>query len=124
MLEAGEGSGSGSHGLERRWYFGAMEINLVVLNVGNTRIACGTFVAGELRGVTRHRIDDRSAWQKAIVDAWASLDGRDAAVVAATVNPPLTESLEHVVDLAIGRDNRLGREEPGFADQSVDGEAR
>lgn len=80
-----------------------MEINLLVLNVGNTRIACGTFVAGELRGVTRHAIDDRSAWQKAIVEAWSSLDGRDAAVVAATVNPPLTEVLEHIVDLAIGR---------------------
>ncbi len=80
-----------------------MEINLLVLNVGNSRIACGTFVAGELRGVTRHRIDERAAWQKAIVDAWASLDGRDAAVVAATVNPPLIEAIEHVVDLAIGR---------------------
>jgi type III pantothenate kinase len=80
-----------------------MDINLVVLSVGNTRIACGTFVAGELLGVTRHRIDDRSAWQNAIVQAWASLGGRDAAVVAATVNPPLTEALEHVVDLATGR---------------------
>jgi type III pantothenate kinase len=80
-----------------------MEINLLVLNVGNSRIACGTFVAGELRGVTRHGIDDRSSWQAAIVEAWSSLEGRDAAVVAATVNPLVTEGLEHVVDLAIGR---------------------
>jgi len=80
-----------------------MEINLLVLNVGNSRIACGTFVAGELKGVSRHRIEDRSAWQSAIVEAWTSFEGRDAAVVAATVNPLVTEGLEHVVDLAIGR---------------------
>jgi type III pantothenate kinase len=81
-----------------------MEINLVVLNVGNTRIACATFVAGELLGVTRHRIDQRSEWQNAIVRAWASLEGRDAAIVAASVNPPLTEAIEHVVDLVTGRE--------------------
>jgi type III pantothenate kinase len=80
-----------------------MDINLLVLNVGNSRIACGTFVAGELRGVTRHAVDDRSSWQAAIVQAWSSFEGREAVVVAATVNPLVTEGLEHVVDLAIGR---------------------
>jgi type III pantothenate kinase len=79
-----------------------MDINLLVLDVGNSRIACGTFVAGELRGVTRHAVDDRSSWQAAIVAAWSSFEGREAAVVAATVNPLVTEGLEHVVELAIG----------------------
>jgi type III pantothenate kinase len=87
------------------WYVkGYMEINLVVLSVGNSRVACGTFVAGELLGVTRHDIDDRTGWQNAIATAWASLDGRDGAVVAASVNPPLNEALEHVVDLTTGRE--------------------
>jgi hypothetical protein len=36
-----------------------MEINLMVLNVGNTRLAVGVFAAGELEHVTRVGLDEK-----------------------------------------------------------------
>jgi len=82
-----------------------MEINLLVLNVGNTRIGTGAFIAGELRSVVRVSNDaDRAQWTDAIRRAWEELGGRDAAVAAASVNPPMIEPLEHVVEQVTGQE--------------------
>jgi type III pantothenate kinase len=75
-----------------------MDINLLVLNVGNSRLAIGTFIAGELHSAARVAHDKRSEWPQAIATAWNVLGGPDAAVAAAGVNPPLIEPLEHVVE--------------------------
>jgi type III pantothenate kinase len=76
-----------------------MEINLVVLNLGNSRLAVSTFQAGELAAVVRVGVGEPDDWVDPIRKAWAQIDGREnAAVVAASVNPKLEAELERVVD--------------------------
>ena len=45
-----------------------MEINLLALSVGNSRLALGTFVSGELSRVTRVPHAQRNDWPAAIRD--------------------------------------------------------
>jgi type III pantothenate kinase len=75
-----------------------MEINLVVLSVGNSRIAIAPFRAGELGEVTRLSNTEPSTWPDAIRSAWRQVEGREnAAVVGASVNPELDEAVEQAV---------------------------
>ena len=39
-----------------------MDINLLVINVGNSRLALGAFIAGQLEFVKRVPNDDRAQW--------------------------------------------------------------
>jgi type III pantothenate kinase len=64
-----------------------MDINLLALNVGNTRLSMGTFIGGELRGVRRVDLIKRDQWVAELAEAWKPLAGLDpVAVVAASVN--------------------------------------
>lgn len=89
-----------------------MDIHLLVINVGNSRLALGTFVAGELQNVQRISLENRADWQGAIAAAWAPIAGKEGAAVAgACVNPPLLELVEHAAKSAtdqpvqwVGRD--------------------
>lgn len=82
-----------------------MEINLLVLNIGNSRLALGTFIAGELSGVARIPHAQRGDWEGIIDNAWQRVSGRDSvAIVAASVNPPLEEPLERAVEAVAHRD--------------------
>jgi type III pantothenate kinase len=77
-----------------------MEINLVVLNVGNSRLAAGSFVAGELGEVTRVPLEGATADMLAehIGEAWLTIQGRNnAAVVAASVNPAMNDVVAQAV---------------------------
>lgn len=75
-----------------------MEINLVVVNVGNSRVAVGPFVAGELYEVERFDVADVAAWSECLGRAWKRIGGREnAAVVAAGVNPKAGLDLEDEV---------------------------
>jgi type III pantothenate kinase len=81
-----------------------MDINLLVLNVGNSRLASGVFVAGNLEYVTRISHENRADWPGKIADAWNRIKDSDRpAVAGASVNPPLIEPLEHVVQQATGQ---------------------
>jgi len=81
-----------------------MDINLMVLNAGNSRLAIGVFVAGELTYVSRVGHDQRSEWPARIAEAWGKIEGQEGAAVAgASVNPPLVELLEHAVEQATGQ---------------------
>jgi type III pantothenate kinase len=81
-----------------------MEINLVVLNVGNSRLAVAPFRAGELGEVVRLDLNEPAAWGPAISNAWKQIAGRDnAAVVGASVNPDLDEPVEQAVLDAVNR---------------------
>jgi type III pantothenate kinase len=76
-----------------------MDINLLVVSIGNTRLASGAFVAGEFQGATRASLGDRKACEEAIGQAWAKLaagDGR--AVAAASVNPKFNSLVDELVD--------------------------
>lgn len=81
-----------------------MDINLLALNVGNSRLAMGTFVAGELGAAVRVPHGQRGEWTQRIKEVWSRISGGEgAAVVAASVNPALNEALEHAVEQATGR---------------------
>jgi type III pantothenate kinase len=81
-----------------------MDINLLVLNVGNSRLAIGVFEAGELRYVHRIGHEQRSDWPAVLADAWKRIsDQENASVAGASVNPTILEPLEHVVHETTGR---------------------
>jgi type III pantothenate kinase len=81
-----------------------MEINLLVLNAGNSRLAIGVFVAGELRYVTRISHDQRADWPGKLAEAWGKLaDKGEASIAGACVNPAILEPLEHAVEQATGQ---------------------
>jgi len=81
-----------------------MDINLLALNVGNSRLALGTFVAGELQHVARLPHALRGDWEAAIRQAWQPIATMEnAAIAGASVNPPLFEALEHAVQQATGQ---------------------
>ncbi|HEX4124161.1 MAG TPA: type III pantothenate kinase [Tepidisphaeraceae bacterium] len=81
-----------------------MDINLLVINVGNSRLAIGTFVGGELRQSRRVELAKRDQWVPALAEAWKPIAGMDpAAVVAASVNEAMNLALVDAVGEACGR---------------------
>jgi type III pantothenate kinase len=75
-----------------------MDINLMVLNVGNTRLAVGAFAAGELEYAGRVHYDERDKLNEILREAWSRIEGKDnAAVAGASVNPAAMEAVEHAV---------------------------
>ena len=84
----------------------------MALNVGNSRLAIGVFLAGELQFSTRVSLEQRSDWQGILADAWKRLDGAEgAAISGASVNPGALESIEHAVEQATGQEiSWVGRE--------------
>jgi type III pantothenate kinase len=76
----------------------------LVLNVGNTRLSIGVFVAGELQYSTRVPHAQRADWPSRVTEAWERIaDSDQPAIAAASVNPPLIEPLEHVVEQTCGQ---------------------
>jgi type III pantothenate kinase len=81
-----------------------MDINLMVLNAGNSRLAIGVFEAGELKYVTRIAHEQRADWPGKLTEAWARIAGKDnAAIAGASVNPGILEPLEHAVKEVTGQ---------------------
>lgn len=75
-----------------------MEINLVVLNVGNSRLAVAPFRAGEIGEVARVSLREPETWAEAIGQAWKQIQGREnVAIVGASVNPDMDEAVEQTV---------------------------
>lgn len=87
----------------------------MVLQVGNSRLAIGVFVAGELEYTTRVAHADRADWPGKIAEAWRRIEALEGAAVAgSSVNPGVMESLELVVEQVakkkvewVGRDLNL-----------------
>src|SRR6476646_4211930 len=81
-----------------------MDINLLALNLGTSRLAIGSFAAGELGEVTRVSHNKRADWPALIEKEWSRIAKREgAAVVASSVNPALEEPLEQAVGDVSGR---------------------
>lgn len=81
-----------------------MDINLLVVSLNNSRMAIGVFAAGSLDYVTRIPNANRADWAGKIAEAWEHIkDKEDAAVAGASVNPPLMEPLEHVIQQVTGK---------------------
>ena len=60
-----------------------MDINLLVLNVGNSRLAAGAFAAGELVHSVRVAHSDRRLCAETIQQAWSRIADSQSPVVAA-----------------------------------------
>lgn len=80
-----------------------MDINLLVLNIGNSRLAIGSFVSGELQYTKRIALEQRDDIQGAIAEAWKAVGHADAEVCAASVNPTVNEFVEHAAQQATGK---------------------
>jgi len=89
-----------------------MDINLLVLNIGNSRLAVGAFSRGQLEYSTRIPLDQRSDWPGKIAAAWSRIaDCDDADIAAAAVNAPLIEAVEHAAHQSTGKSVQwVGRE--------------
>ena len=81
-----------------------MDINLMVLNVGNSRLAVGVLVAGEMKYANRVPHGSHANWAGALSEAWKVISELDSpAVAAASVNPSLDAALEKAVKDATGQ---------------------
>jgi type III pantothenate kinase len=75
-----------------------MDINLLTLNVGNSRLAIGVFSAGELSYIKRIPHASRGEWEAEILAAWERISNLDRpAIAAASVNPPLDQPLNDLI---------------------------
>lgn len=100
-----------------RW----MEINLLVISVGNTRTAVGAFAGGELTLVERVENTDLAGIGAAVGRVWAALkDGQDPAVAGASVNPGQARHIDRIVADLIKQDVLWVRS--GNSDDSEEGD--
>ena len=75
-----------------------MDINVMVINVGNTRTAVGAFVAGQLERVVRLPNDRQQEWGPQIRQVWELCKGKEGASIAgASVNPAVADEIDDVV---------------------------
>ena len=65
-----------------------MQINLLALDVGNSRLKIGVFEAGKLTHTRRVGIDNRADWQGAFGEAWGRIAGRENAEIAGCSSNP------------------------------------
>jgi pantothenate kinase type III len=89
-----------------------MDINLLALSLGNSRLAAGVFVAGELQRAVRAPLSDKTKCAEAVAQCWELIARTDGhAVVAASVNPPFESVIEQIVQDTAGQDVQwIGRE--------------
>ena len=89
-----------------------MDINLLAVNVGNSRVALATFVGGELMASERVELDDAAGLTAAVERLWGHFDERaNAEVCGASVNPIAQERIEHAVTAATEKSVQwVGRE--------------
>ena len=75
-----------------------MDLNLLALNIGNSRLTIGAFIAGKLQPVIRIYHEDKSDWPRRLADAWQLLGYNDGdEIAAASVNPPIAAEIEKAV---------------------------
>ncbi|HZZ43522.1 MAG TPA: type III pantothenate kinase [Tepidisphaeraceae bacterium] len=80
------------------------DINLLTLNVGNSRLGVAVFIAGELQYSNRIPHTQRADWPGILAEAWARIANlEDPAIAAASVNPPLNEPLEQAIHSIAGK---------------------
>jgi type III pantothenate kinase len=81
-----------------------MEINLLVLSAGNSRLAIGVFSGGELKYVTRIPIGQQQDWAGKLGQAWERIASTDSpTVAAASVNPKVDAVLDELIEKVAGQ---------------------
>jgi len=80
-----------------------MDINLLALSVGNSRLALGVFIAGELQHAARVSLTDEDRWPADLAAELQRIPGADGCiVVGASVNLPLDDRVEEIVKTVTG----------------------
>ena len=81
-----------------------MDINLLVLDAGHSRLKVGVFEAGALTYTRRIGAGQRADWQGTVEQAWRHLAGKgDAEVAGCASDPRSVEAVETAVRAATGR---------------------
>jgi type III pantothenate kinase len=82
-----------------------MDINLLTLSIGNSRLAAGAFIAGELQRVGRVPLTDRDKCAQAVRECWGLIAGSGGkAVAAASVNLAFNSVVEQIVSEIASQD--------------------
>jgi type III pantothenate kinase len=90
-----------------------MDINLLVVSLGNTRIALAAFIEGEFLESRRVPHGDLTALRQAVTELWAKVGSRESEVAGASVNPGAVEAVEHVIHEVTGESVQwVGRDVP------------
>ena len=89
-----------------------MDINLLVVDAGHSRLKLGVFEAGELTYTRRIGVEQRADWQGTVEEAWRHLAGKSGAEVAGCAsNPAAVDDVEKAVRAATGQAVRwVGRD--------------
>jgi type III pantothenate kinase len=75
-----------------------MEINLLVLSLGHSRLAIGAFVSGKLEHISRVSVENAGQWPSEIAQAWRLVaDRAHAGIAAAAVNQRQVDTLQQAV---------------------------
>jgi type III pantothenate kinase len=75
-----------------------MDIDLMVLNLGNSRLSVGIFEGGKLEHAAQVPHTQRGDWKSAISKAWQRIANKpEAAIAGASVNSTLDDALETAV---------------------------
>ena len=75
-----------------------MDINLLVVNVGNTRVGFGLFEKGELSKIVRVAIEDKNSLVSQLKECWSKIaTSQQPAVCGASVNPVVMKSVEQSI---------------------------
>lgn len=74
------------------------DIDLIALNVGNTRTQIGRFDAGSLEDVQRLDNANIPAIVQAVTSEWTKLGKKNAAIVLASVNTKVADTLVSMID--------------------------
>lgn len=80
----------------------AMDINLLVVGIGNSRLHLGTFVGGELQNVKHLSYAQSADFASIIGEIWKDLPP-GAEVAGCSVVPGKLESVEHAIKQATGK---------------------
>ena len=91
-----------------------MDIHLLVINIGNTRLAAGAFEKGELAVSRRASLDDATALESTLAEVWAKLaEHSDAEVCVASVNSERDVAIARVIQQVTGKT-------PSFVGRDID----
>ncbi len=81
-----------------------MDINVLVVSVGNTRVALGVFSQGNLEYVRRVGIEQRDDLEGAIEEAWNRIkDIEGAEIAGASVNDRIALAVDGAVEVVTGQ---------------------
>ena len=103
-----------------------MDINLLVVNVGNTRVSLGIFVGRRTEAGPPRGFDDRAILPGIIEEFWSEIADTEGnrRSPGPRLIPRSSRAIEHIVREATGARGAMGRQAHRPPDRRADREAR